>query len=167
MDSCITCNDKSAKLKELSEYIEQHPDPVNPQGGLIAALHKAQELFGYLSPDVMGHVAQELQVPEAYVSGVATFYSYFTLTPRGKYVVSVCMGTACYVKGATAILDTVKKVLQIEDGETTDDGLFTLTQTRCIGACGLAPIMIVGDKVYGRMTADQVSEILAKYQHEK
>ena len=162
--TCTNCTIEEQKLKVLAEFIAENVDPEDPQGELIAVLHKAQDTFGYLSKDVMSFVARELQVPDAYVYGVATFYSYFTLKPRGKYPVSVCMGTACYVKGAPAILDTVKGQLEINPGETSDDGIFSLVQTRCIGACGLAPIMTVGDDVYGRLTADQVPEILAKYQ---
>lgn len=151
------------KYKELDEFISQNPDPELPQGALIPVLHKAQELFGYLPRDVMDHVAEKLQVPTSYVYGVATFYSYFTLTPRGKHLVSVCMGTACYVKGAPAILQTIREQLRICTGETTEDGVFTLVETRCIGACGLAPVMTIGEDVYGRLTADQIPEILAKY----
>jgi NADH-quinone oxidoreductase E subunit len=153
-------------MQELTAFIRENPDPVNRQGALISVLHKAQEMFGYLSPEVMSHVAQELQVPESYVWGVATFYSFFTLKPRGKYTVSVCMGTACYVKGAQAILDTVKEQLKIKVGETTPDNRFTLIETRCIGACGLAPIMQVGEKVYGRLNVAQVTDILEEYQHD-
>jgi NADH-quinone oxidoreductase subunit E/NADP-reducing hydrogenase subunit HndA len=160
---CATCEIDTEKLNELSAFIVDNPDPVDPQGALIAVLHKAQDLFGYLSKDVMDYVADSLQIPAVYVYGVATFYSYFTLTPKGKYAVSVCMGTACYVKGAPAILDSVKEQLSLKIGETSEDGLFSLAQTRCIGACGLAPIMMVGEEVYGRLTADQVPEILAKY----
>ncbi|WP_319586215.1 NAD(P)H-dependent oxidoreductase subunit E [uncultured Desulfobulbus sp.] len=165
--SCASCTDKSENMQKLCKYISEHRDPVKPQGALIAVLHKAQDTFGFLSPEVMSVVAHELQVPESYVWGVATFYSYFTLKPRGKYPVAVCMGTACYVKGATAILSTIKEQLNIKVGETSDDGLFSLVETRCIGACGLAPIMTVGDEVFGRLTADQVPEILAKYQKMK
>ena len=165
--ACTTCNQQSEKLTEISEFIKENLDPVDPQGTLIIALHKAQELFGYLPKEAMEHVAKELQVPESIVYGVATFYSYFTLTPRGEYSVSVCMGTACYVKGAPAILDTVKQQLGIAPGETTDDGLFTLLETRCIGACGLAPIINIGEDVYGRLTPDQVPEIIEKYRHKK
>ncbi|MHB1456105.1 MAG: NADH-quinone oxidoreductase subunit NuoE family protein [Armatimonadota bacterium] len=154
-------------MQSLCKYISEHRDPVRPQGSLIAVLHKAQDTFGFLSPEVMSVVAHELDVPESYVWGVATFYSYFTLKPRGKYPVAVCMGTACYVKGATAILNTIKGQLNIKVGETSDDGLFSLVETRCIGACGLAPIMTVGEEVFGRLTADQVPEILAKYQKMK
>jgi NADH-quinone oxidoreductase E subunit len=167
---CGTTNEKcegfnAEMFDELGQFIEENPDPVNPQGSLIAALHKAQDLFGYLPQDVMDYVAHKLDVPASYVYGVATFYSYFTLAPKGKHPISVCMGTACYVKGASTILDAIKGQLGIKPGETTDDGLFSLVQTRCIGACGLAPVMTVGEDVYGRLTADQVSEILEKYQH--
>lgn len=153
------------KLEELNQFIVENPDPVDPQGSLIAVLHKAQDLFGYLPKEVMDHVAEKLKVPTSDIYGVATFYSYFTLTPRGKYPVSVCMGTACYVKGSAAILGTIEKQLRIKTGETTEDGLFSLVECRCIGACGLAPVMTIGSDVYGRLTADQVPEILEKYQH--
>ena len=165
--SCQGCIAESDKLRELSEFIKENTDPVDPQGTLIAALHRAQDLYGYLPQEVMAHVARELQVPEAYVYGVATFYSYFTLEPRGKYPVGVCMGTACYVKGSAAILSAVEKQLGIKTGETTEDGLFSLVETRCIGACGLAPVITVGEDVYGRLTANQIPEILEKYRSEK
>jgi NADH:ubiquinone oxidoreductase subunit E len=155
------------KMQELDKFIEDHPDPVDPQGSLISVLHKAQDLFGYLHQEVMDHVSEKLRVPAADVYGVATFYSYFTLKPRGKYPISVCMGTACYVKGAAAILDTIKGQLQINTGDTTEDGLFSLVECRCIGACGLAPVITVGTDVYGRLTADQIPEILAKYRQIK
>lgn len=161
--SCNTCTANDDKLRELSEFIKANTDPVDAQGTLIAVLHCAQDLYGYLPTEVMAHVARELQVPEAYVYGVATFYSYFTLTPRGKYPVGVCMGTACYVKGSAAILSAVEKQLGIKTGETTEDGLFSLVETRCIGACGLAPVITVGEDVYGRLTANQIPEILEKY----
>lgn len=165
--SCTECEVKlTERLEELDRFIEENPDPVDPQGSLILVLHKAQDLWGYLPRDVMDHVSEKLDVPAADVYGVATFYSYFTLQPRGKYPVSVCMGTACYVKGAPAILDTIEEQLRIKTGETTDDGLFSLVECRCIGACGLAPVVTVGKDVYGRLTADQVAEILAKYRRE-
>lgn len=167
-NTCSKCEQglNPEKLAALDKFISEHPDPVDPQGALIAVLHEAQELFGYLSKDVMDYVAEKLQVPTADVYGVATFYSYFTLAPRGKHLVSVCMGTACYVKGAAAILDTIEEQLGIKTGETTEDGLFTIVETRCIGACGLAPVMTINDDFYGRLTVDQVPEILAKYQKE-
>jgi NADH:ubiquinone oxidoreductase subunit E len=166
--SCTECKlTESEKLTELSAFIEAHPDPVEPQGALIPVLHRAQELFGYLPTEVMDFVADKMQVPTAYVYGVATLYSHFTLIPRGKYTVSVCMGTACYVNGAPAILDTIKQQIGIGTGETTEDGLFTLLETRCIGACGLAPVLTIGEDVYGRLTPDQIPEILEKYHREK
>jgi len=166
--TCAKCGQtlNPEKLAALDKFISEHPDPVDPQGALIAVLHEAQALFGYLSKDVMDYVAEKLQVPTADVYGVATFYSYFTLTPRGKNLVSVCMGTACYVKGAEAILHTIEKQLGIKTGETTEDGLFTIVETRCIGACGLAPVVTINDDFYGRLTVDRVPEILAKYQKE-
>jgi NADH-quinone oxidoreductase subunit E/NADP-reducing hydrogenase subunit HndA len=156
----------SERIAELDKFIDENPDPVDPQGSLILVLHKAQDLFGFLPREVMDHVADRLMVPAADVYGVATFYSYFTLEPRGKYPVSVCMGTACYVKGAPAILGTVEEQLQIKTGQTTEDGLFSLVECRCIGACGLAPVITIGKDVYGRLTADQVPEILAKYRQD-
>ena len=162
---CVECTSECDKLAELGEFIEANRDPVEPQGALIPILHKAQELYGYLPKDVMDFVADKIEVPTAYVYGVATFYSHFTLTPRGKYPVSVCMGTACYVKGAPAILDTIEEQLGIKTGQTSEDQLFTLLETRCIGACGLAPVLTIGDDVYGRLTPDQVPEILEKYRH--
>lgn len=114
-------------------------------------LHKAQELFGYLPPEVQEFVAKKLEIPLAKVYGVVSFYTFFTMTPRGKYPISVCMGTACYVKGAEKILEEFKRILSIGVGETTDDGKFSITALRCIGACGLAPVLTIGSKVYGRV----------------
>lgn len=151
------------KLNGLTEFISANQDPVDPQGSLIAVLQKAQELFGYLPQHVMAYVAGELEVPEAYVYGVATFYSYFTLKPRGKYPVWVCMGTPCYVKGAAAVFDAIREQLGIEPGETTEDGLFSLVETKCVGACAQAPLITVGEDIYGCVTADQVPVILEKY----
>ena len=113
--------------------------------------------------DVQVRIAEELDLPLSEVYGVSSFYSFFSLKPRGKYTVSVCMGTACYVKGAPALLEKIKETLRIEDGETTEDGLFTLDTTRCVGACGLAPVLTIGDDVYGRLTPEKVPEILERY----
>lgn len=166
--SCTdVCNIDLEKLNELYQFIGENIDPVDSQGSLILVLHKAQDLFGYLSQEVMDYVADKLDVPTADVYGVATFYSYFTLVPRGKYPISVCMGTACYVKGAPTILETIEKQLQIKTGETTDDGRFSLVECRCIGACGLAPVVTIGADVYGRLTVDKIPEILAKYQKDE
>lgn len=148
---------------ELTKFIESVYDPEHPQSALIAILHRAQEQYGYLSNDVMEHVAQVTKVPAAEIYGVATFYSYFKHHPQGKHYISVCMGTACYIKGAQKVLETIENILDIKKGETTRDNLFTLGETRCIGACGLAPVLTIGDHVYGRVEPDKVKEILEEY----
>jgi NADH:ubiquinone oxidoreductase subunit E len=157
---------ESERFRKLDEFIEASHDPVDPQGALIAVLQRAQEIFGYLPQDVMAHVADKLQVPEVYVWGVATFYSYFTLVPRGKYPIWVCMGTPCYVKGAADVFEALKEQLGIEPGQTTPDGLFSLVETKCVGSCALAPLLMVGENVHGHITVDHVPEILAKYREE-
>ena len=136
----------------------------NEAGELINVLHKAQGIFGYLPAEVQEVVAQELNVPVAKVYGVVTFYSFFTMIPRGKYPVSVCTGTACYVRGAEKVLDEVKRLLKVPVGETTPDGKFSIAGLRCVGACGLAPVVLVGDKTYGRVAPDGVKEILKEYE---
>ena len=135
----------------------------NQPGELINVLHKAQGIFGYLPAEVQEVVAQELNVPVAKVYGVVTFYSFFTMIPRGKYPVSVCTGTACYVRGAEKVLDEVKRLLKVPVGETTPDGKFSIAGLRCVGACGLAPVVLVGNKTYGRVAPDGVKEILKEY----
>jgi len=137
------------------------------QSHLIAALHKAQQVYGYLSREAMDEISQTMQIPTAHIWGVATFYHYFTLKPRGKYTLYVCQGTACYVKGSEAVLKAIKEKLGIEVGETTEDRLFTLTETRCLGACGLAPVIMINDKVYGELTPQKVTEILESYWQEE
>lgn len=136
-------------------------------GALIPALHKAQEIFGYLPEDVQVMVAEALHVTLAEVYGVATFYSFFSLQPRGKHNIGVCLGTACYVKGAAQVLDRLASELEIKPGETTKDGLFSLNVTRCLGACGLAPVMMIDDDVYGRLMPTKIPGILAKYKAKK
>jgi NADH-quinone oxidoreductase E subunit len=130
---------------------------------LIPIMHEAQEIFGYLPIEVQNYIAEALEISITDVYGVATFYSQFSLKPKGKYNISVCMGTACYVKGAQKILDRLKKELNIEVGETTEDGKFTITATRCLGACGLAPVMTINDDVYGRLVEDDIPGIIKKY----
>ena len=136
----------------------------NNPGELINILHKAQSEFGYLPSEVQKEIAKNLKVSVAHVYGVVTFYSFFTMTPKGKYSVSVCMGTACYVRGAENVLEELKKELGIEVGGVTEDGKFSLESLRCVGACGLAPVVLVGDKVYGRLEEGQMSKILADYE---
>ena len=148
------------KFQELEKFIDSMP---TTKGELIRVLHKAQEIFGYLPQEVQKYVGKKLNVPTSKVFGVVTFYSYFTMIPKGKYNISVCMGTACYVKGADKILSELKRQLKIDVGETTKDGKFSLASLRCIGACGLAPVMMINDKVYGRLTPDMIKGILAEY----
>ncbi len=135
----------------------------NEKGGLMPILQKAQEIYGYLPIEVETIVANEMDIPLEKVYGVVTFYSQFSLYPKGQYKVSVCLGTACYVKGSGNIFDKIQELLGIADGECTADGKFSLSSCRCVGACGLAPVMMVNDDVYGRLTPDQLPAILAKY----
>ncbi len=130
---------------------------------LINVLHKAQGIFGYLPAEVQEIVARELKIPVAKVYGVVTFYSFFTMIPKGQNPISICMGTACYVRGAEKVLEEFKRKLKVEVGETTKDGKFSLNCLRCVGACGLAPVVMVGEKTYGRVSPDGVHEILAEY----
>lgn len=147
------------KYAELEQYIDSLP---TTKGELIRVLHKAQSIFGYLPKEVQIFVAKKLDLPVTKVYGVVSFYSYFTMKPKGKYDISVCLGTACYVRGADKILAELVKKLGIEVGETSDDGKFSLRTLRCVGACGLAPVVMIGEKVYGRVTPDMIPNILAE-----
>jgi NADH-quinone oxidoreductase subunit E len=133
------------------------------KGDLIKILHQAQHIFGYLPEEVQTHVAKKLDIHHSEVSGVISFYNYFTTTPKGKNKISVCMGTACFVKGADKVLDEFEKCLNIKAGEVTKDMEFSIDIVRCIGACGLAPVVTIGEKVYGRITKDNVRNILEEY----
>jgi NADH-quinone oxidoreductase subunit E/NADP-reducing hydrogenase subunit HndA len=135
----------------------------NDGSELINVLHGAQELFGYLPPEVQEIVADELNVSLAHVYGVVTFYSFFSMLPKGKHPISICMGTACYVRGAEKVLDEFKKLLKVKVGETTPDGKYSLSCLRCVGACGLAPVVTIGERVYGRVAAGDVKKILGEY----
>ena len=132
-------------------------------GALIPVLHEAQNIYGYLPEEVQLMIAEGLGITPAQVYGVVSFYHHFTVEPKGKYVVSVCMGTACYVKGAGDIVDKCKDILNIEVGGYSGDGKFSLDATRCIGACGLAPVMTINEDVYGRLKLDDIDGILQKY----
>lgn len=136
----------------------------NKEGELINVLHNVQVKLGYLPAEVQEVVAQELKMSVAKVYGVVTFYSFFTMIPKGMYPVSICMGTACYVRGAEQVLGEFKRQLKVEVGQTTPDGKFSLSCLRCVGACGLAPVVMVGEKVYGRVSPQQVKQIIAEYQ---
>jgi NADP-reducing hydrogenase subunit HndA len=136
----------------------------NEGSELINVLHKTQHEFGYLPAEIQEVIAHELHLPVAKVYGVVTFYTFFTMLPKGKHPISVCMGTACYVRGAEKVLDELKKNLSIKVGETTPDGKFSLSCLRCVGACGLAPVVMVGEKTYGRVSPDGIKDILKEYE---
>lgn len=146
------------KLKDICKSFN------NDGGELINVLHKAQHTFGYLPAEVQEIVAEELNVPVARVYGVVTFYSFFSMLPKGQHPISVCTGTACYVRGAEKVLDEFKRILKVQVGDTTPDGKFSLSCLRCVGACGLAPVVMIGEKVYGRVSPDGVKDILNEYQ---
>lgn len=148
------------KYEALDEAIARHK---GEPGALMPVLQEAQSIFGYVPMDVQQIIADGLGTTLAEVYGVATFYAQFSLEPKGQYVVGVCLGTACYVKGSQKVLDKLAEELRIPVGKTTPDGRFTLNATRCLGACGLAPVMMINDEVYGRLTPDEVPGILAKY----
>jgi NADH-quinone oxidoreductase subunit E/NADP-reducing hydrogenase subunit HndA len=154
---------KDEKKEELKKYMESVKDAPHAESFLIAILHKAQGLYGYLSQEVMDEIACTMNIPTSHIWGVATFYHYFNLSPRGQHVISVCLGTACYVKGAEQILAAIKEHLNVQMGETTEDKLFTLQEARCLGACGLAPVVMIDDKIYGELTPDKMREILNTY----
>ena len=135
----------------------------NNPGELINVLHKVQGSFGYLPEEVQREIAKNLNMSVAKVYGVVTFYAFFTMTPKGRYPISVCMGTACYVRGAEKVVDALVSELGIKVGGVTPDGRFSLDCLRCVGACGLAPVMLIGEKVYGRVEASQLKDILAQH----
>lgn len=150
------------KCKKLHQIIERYK---HTKGALIPVLHEAQDLYGYLPKEVQLSIANGLSVPLAEVYGVVSFYTQFSIHPKGKFKVNVCMGTACYVKGSSEILDKFMTRLGIDVGECTEDGKFSLDACRCIGACGLAPVVTINDEVYGKLSAESVDEIIDKYEH--
>ena len=158
------------KFAELDRFISElniDRSDERRRGWLIRILHRAQEIFGYLPREVQQHVAKRLFITEAQVSGVVSFYNYFSTTPKGKYRVDVCLGTACYVKGAQNVLNELERLLGIKaDTEPTPDGLFSISALRCVGACGLAPVMIVNGKVYGKLTVAKAIEIINEYKRQ-
>jgi len=153
------------KKEDVSKIKEICASFSNDSQELINVLHKCQEHFGYLPAEVQEVISDELNVPVAKIYGVITFYSFFTMTPRGKHPVSICMGTACYVRGAEKVLEEFKRELGVQVGQTTKDGKFSLSSLRCVGACGLAPVVMVGEKIYGRVSPDGVKEIIAEYRN--
>jgi len=148
------------QLEQLLVCIEAHR---GEEGALMPVLHEAQNIYGYLPAEVQTVIAEQLNVPLAEVYGVATFYSRFSLTPKGKHIISICLGTACYVKGSDKILQAVERELRISCGDCTPDKKFSIESCRCVGACGLAPVMIIDGDVYGKLTEKDVKGILDKY----
>lgn len=149
------------KEEKLDQVIAQYK---SENGALIAVLQGAQRIYGYLPTHVLKHVSKAMRIPLAKVYGVVTFYAQFRLTPMGRNVISVCLGTACHVRGGAKVLETIEKKLLIKDGETTKDGRYSIEIVNCIGACGLAPVISINGEVHGRLSADQIPGILAKYE---
>lgn len=156
-----TCECMTEQYQRLDEIISQRK---GEQGALISVLHEAQEIFGYLPKEVQVRVAQGLNVPLSEVYGVITFYALFSLKPKGKYKISACKGTACYVRGADKVLEKLERELGIKAGDTTDDGKFSLEVVRCLGACGLGPVIMVNDDVHARLKPDRIPAIVRSYE---
>ena len=160
-----TLNDHAADFTELAPVLEKYG---KVPGSLITILQKAQDIYGYLSMDAINYISQATGIKPAKIYGVATFYAQFRLKPVGKYLIMLCKGTACHVNGADLVEEAVNEYLGIQDGETTEDGLFTLNNVACLGCCSLAPVMMIksadGDETYGNLTKDKVKEVLAEIQ---
>ncbi len=157
---CCGCTDETG-LK-LSKIIEKYKDT---RGALIPVLHEAQEVYGYLPSEALREISEGLNISLSEIYGVVTFYTQFSLNPKGRFKINVCLGTACYVKGSGAILDKFKEKLGIDVGQCTEDGKFSLDACRCIGACGLAPVIMINDDVHGRLAPDDVDGILEQYKN--
>lgn len=162
-----TVDIKSILDESIIHFIDECLTKEHSESYLIAVLHKVQEMYGYLSIPHMNEVAQRLQVPTSTVSGVATFYHFFRLKPQGQYHISICLGTACFVKGADKVLEAFKTELGIDMGETTPDGLFSLENSRCLGVCALAPVVTINDKVYSKVTPKQVPGLIRQARDEE
>lgn len=159
--SCSIKPSRDLTASKVEKIIEKHKDQ---KGALMPILNEIQDALGYLPEFAMKEISKKLDIPFAEIYGVATFYSRFTLKPRGEHTISVCLGTACYVKGSKAIYDKLVEELKVSgSGDTTDDGKFTIEATRCLGCCGLAPVMKIDDDVYGKMVPEKVADILKKY----
>lgn len=160
MDSVNTFTGTPEQEAQLREFIVSHK---HIPGALMPVLQEAQSIYGYLPEEVQQIIADGLDISTSEVYGVATFYSQFSLTPKGKYKISVCLGTACYVKGADKVLEKIEEILGIKSGECTEDGLFSIDACRCVGACGLAPVVMINDDVYGKLEPKDVAPMLEKY----
>ena len=163
MDEEKCCSESAEidiRFEKVKDITKKYKDM---KGALIPVLHEVQKSFGYLPERALQVVSEELNISMSEIYGVSTFYSQFTLEPKGEHIIKVCLGTACYVKGAQDILERFSSVLEVEVGKTTGDGKFTLEAARCLGACGLAPVLMVDDKVYGRLIPDDVIRIIEEY----
>ena len=163
--SCGLYKSKAEKIKLTSEKICNEYKPI--KDNLIQMLNEVQEHYGYVPMNAQKVLSEFLNVPMAEIYGVVTFYSRFTLKPKGKYNIAVCLGTACFVKGSQKIMDRLKERLKIEPGETTKDGMFSIEETRCVGACGLAPVFTVNGEVYGKATVQKLDQVLDSLQNQK
>jgi len=157
------CADKRVREETKNILAKYEKDKSN----LIQVLNEVQEHFGYIPPKAQMEISEYLEIEMAEIYGVITFYSRFTLKPKGKYNISVCLGTACFVKGSEKLLDTAKEALKIKEGETTPDGKFSIDATRCIGACGLAPVFTVNEEVYGKATPEMMKKVIEKYKNKE
>ncbi|MBP5627410.1 NAD(P)H-dependent oxidoreductase subunit E [bacterium] len=160
MKKTVPFNGTKEQEEQLKSYIKEMKDV---QGNLIPIMQKAQEIYGYLPIEVQTIIAREMDIPLEKVYGISTFYAMFSLEPKGKYQIAVCLGTACYVKGSGDVFAKLENVLGLQGGGCTPDGKFSLEACRCLGACGLAPVMMINGEVYGRLTPDQIPGIIAKY----
>ena len=158
--SAIPFSGTAEQAEKLAAVIAEHKDQ---SGALIPVLQKAQEIYGYLPIEVQKMISIKTGVPLAEIYGVSTFYSQFSLNPKGKVAISVCLGTACYVKGAGPVMEKICEILGVQPGETSADGKFSVDATRCLGACGLAPVITINEDVYGKLKPAEVKDILAKY----
>lgn len=159
----VMTESRAALPAHIVSFIEEVRSGQHPESQLISVLHKVQGHFGYLGREQIDAVAQLLHVPQARVTGVATFYHFFRLRPRGRFMINVCLGTACYVKGATDVAERFKDELGIDFGETSRDGMFSLETSRCLGTCGLAPVVMIEEEVHGKVKPEQVAALLDRY----
>ena len=164
-DTCACSKtEESFDFAPLDAFIETFPEEKRGRDVLIPVLHKAQDLYGYLPQEVQRRIAAALDLPVSEVYGVITFYHYFSTVPRGRHMINVCTGTACYVRGAKKVLEGLQKELGIEIGDTTEDRRFSLSSQRCFGACGLAPVVMINDDVHGRVSPKKIPALLAQYE---
>ena len=159
----VIAESRTALPDHLLAYIDTVRKGPDPHSQLISVLHKVQGHFGHLGREQLDAVAQLLRIPQAKVTGVATFYHFFRLIPRGRFMINVCLGTACYVKGASEVAARFKEELGIEFGETSGDGMFSLETSRCLGTCGLAPVVMIEEEVHGKVKPEQVPTLLDRY----